>query len=135
MGNQHLGVFLHGSGHVHHGHTPFTNLHHLQVARPHDAVGLACRHQLDHIDLGASHFDADIQARFFVKPCGQGLVKTTMLGLGKPIGHVDKFFIGTGCGAQECATKSQSRAKRCTHAQGLQWFDHSNAPKNKKEMH
>jgi hypothetical protein len=63
------------------------------------------------------------------------LVKTTVLGFGKPIGHVDKFFLGMGGSAHKCAPKPKASAKRSTNAQGLQWFDHSNAPNSKKEMH
>ena len=74
--------------------------HHLQVARTHDAVGLAGSHQLHDVDLRTAHLDGDVQAVLLVDAGGHRLVEAAVLGLGIPVGHVGELFLGLGAGGK-----------------------------------
>ncbi|MNI39063.1 hypothetical protein D3C73_932340 [compost metagenome] len=117
MGQQPLWVALEGRGHCYHGQALLHALEDLQVVVD-DEVGLLVDQQLHAIDLRPTHANGHVQAFLLVQTIGQGLVETTLFGLGIPGSEQHHLVIGQGqrrryqCGGHE--GHGQHRAKRLT---------------------
>jgi hypothetical protein len=110
VGDEDRGLLLHESRNSDQRHATFADLHLLNVAGPHDAVGLSGRHQLHDVDLRAAHLHGHVQAVLLVDALGDGLVEAAVLGLCVPVGHVREPLVGLRC---RCA---QGHAGGASHA-------------------